>query len=160
MWDHPVPRSSQQRSVLRGTMIITFNYSHCSFSFQTRHHQPGCLSFSKGSRTVADRLHPLLGGEEYHFPCLSCYFFCLICVHILQLPVPSLLLMSSTLLSTCCLGRGSEALLVSSYVVCSSPLQPYACAGGRAGNIPSPHPFLSTNLQLTSASDSPPVCTL
>lgn len=44
-------------------------------------------------------------------------------------------------LSTCCRGRGSEALLVSSYVVCSSPLQPYACTGGRAGYIPPLVPF-------------------
>lgn len=143
IWDYPVPINSQQRSVLRETMIITFQYSYCSFCSFSR---PDITSlaaspFRKVQETVADILHPLLGGEWYHFPCLSCRFFCLICVHILQLPVPSLLLMSSTLLSTCCRGRGSEALLVSPYVVCSSPLQPYACTGGRAGYIPPLVPF-------------------
>lgn len=163
--DLGLPRSHKFTTTVR----LTRNYDYylslflllLLLLFQTRYHQPGCLSFSKGSRTVADMLHPRLGGELYHFPCLSCCFFCLICVHILQLPVPSLLLMSSTLLSTCCRGGGSEALLVSPYVVCSSPLQPYACTGARwQGRLyPSHRPFLSTNLQLTSASDSPPVCT-
>lgn len=65
--DLGLPRSHKFTTTVR----LTRNYDYylslflllLLLLFQTRYHQPGCLSFSKGSRTVADILHPLLGGE-------------------------------------------------------------------------------------------------
>lgn len=65
--DLGLPRSQK----LTTTVRLTRNYDYylelfpllLLLLFQTRHHQPGRLSFSKGSRTVAGILHPLLGGE-------------------------------------------------------------------------------------------------